>query len=46
VTPWATRKDPLKASADSFSGLDKEILCEAATYDMRYGKEEEDVIVW
>jgi hypothetical protein len=47
VTPRrVTRKDPLKASADSFSGLDKESLCEAATYEMRYGKEEEDIIGW
>jgi hypothetical protein len=46
VTPRVTRKDPLKASADSFSGLDKESLCEAATYEMRYGMEEEDIIVW
>jgi hypothetical protein len=46
VTPQVTRKDPLKASADSFSGLDKEILREAATYEMRYGKEEGDRIVW
>ena len=46
VTPRVTRKDPLKASADDFCGLDKESLREAATYEMRYGKEEGDIIVW
>ena len=46
VTPQVTRKDPLKASADEFCGLDKESLREAATYEMRYGKEEGDIIVW
>jgi hypothetical protein len=45
VTTLVTRKNPLKASADSFSGLDKESMCEAATYEMKYGKEGEDIIV-
>jgi hypothetical protein len=40
-----SRKDPLEASAAYLSGLDKESLREAATYDMRYGKEEGDIIV-
>jgi hypothetical protein len=45
VTPQVTRKDPLKASADDFCGLDKESLRNAAMYEIRYGKEEGDIIV-
>jgi hypothetical protein len=41
-----TRKDSLKASTYNFSGLDKESLRKAATYEMRYGKEEGGIIVW
>jgi hypothetical protein len=46
VTPTVARNDPIKASADGFCTLDKDSLCGALTYDMRYGKEVGDKIVW
>jgi hypothetical protein len=46
ITPPITTNDPLKASAEAFSGLNKESLCCALVYEMRYGKEPVDKIVW
>lgn len=46
ITPPIARNDPLKASAEAFSGLDKESLCGTLVYETRYGKEPVDKFVW